>query len=64
MYTQEETYNATADIYLAKELTIAEIAERGRRLLQEYIKGMEICREHIERILMPELKKMCRDGLE
>lgn len=58
MYAQEDTYDAAADIYLAKELTIAEIAERGKRLLQGYVKGMETCREHIDRILIPELRKM------
>lgn len=65
MYTQEEAYNATTDIYLVRELTVAEIAERGKRLLQGYMKGMEICREHMERILMPQLRKLHQnDGRE
>lgn len=58
LYAKNQEYEAADDIYVAEELSVAEIAERGKRLLEGYLEGISQCREQVEQILIPELKKM------
>lgn len=58
MYALEEEYEATEDIYSARELSISDIAQRGRDLLKGYLKGLQQCKERVHTLLIPGLEKM------
>ena len=58
MYALEEEYQATEDIYSAKELSISDIARRGKDLLEGYLKGLQMCKERVHTLLLPGLEKM------
>lgn len=64
LYAKNQEYEAADDIYVAEELSVAEIAERGKRLLEGYLEGISQCKERVEQILMPELKKMTKCKLK
>ena len=60
LYAKEVEYGAVEDIYTAEELSVKEIAERGKTLLEGYIRGIELCKEKMISILLPEMKKIRR----
>lgn len=55
LYAKEAEYDTAGDIYTAEEMSIEEIATRGKALLEGYVKGCKVCREHMEEILLPGL---------
>ncbi len=57
-YAREGEYVATENIYTAEELSVLEIAERGRQMLEAYIQGCRVCMEHMETLLYPELDRL------
>lgn len=61
LYAKQAEYEATDDIYEAEDLSIKEIAERGKALLEGYIEGIHTCKGRMEEILIPELKKMSEE---
>lgn len=56
-YAKNAEYEAAEDIYTAEELSVEEIAERGIRLLSGYVEGIKEAKEHMEQILIPQMKK-------
>lgn len=58
LYAIEAEYEATEDIYSAENLSISDIAKRGKHLLQGYLEGLYVCRERINELLIPNLEKM------
>ncbi len=58
IYVKEGTYKATSDIYTSEELSVSEICQRGKALLEELLCGLRICGEHAEEILAPKLKEI------
>ncbi|MGN0350665.1 MAG: motility associated factor glycosyltransferase family protein [Roseburia sp.] len=55
MYAKSKEYEATEDIFLAEELSVGEIAERGKKLLEAYVEGIVLCQKQIEDILLPNI---------
>ena len=58
MYSKEAEYIAADDIYVAEELTVTDIAERGKALLEGFIQGSKVCREHVRELMIPEIKSL------
>lgn len=58
LYAKEVEYDAVEDIYTAEELSVTEIAERGKTLLEGYMEGIDLCKEKMISILLPELEKV------
>ncbi|MCI5873727.1 MAG: DUF115 domain-containing protein [Clostridiales bacterium] len=59
LYAKQTEYAVAEDIYVAQELTVKEIAERGVKLLGGYEKGIEVAIEKVRTILKPALEKEC-----
>ncbi len=55
LYAKQMEYEAAEDIYTAEELSVSDIAIRGKKLLEGYLEGSRICREHVRDILIPQL---------
>lgn len=56
LYSMEEEYDSSEDIYVADNLTIEEIASRGMCLLSGYVQGCRRCRTQAEKLLIPRIK--------
>lgn len=66
-YARKEESVASENIYTAEELSVLEIAERGRQMMEAYIQGCKVCVEHVETLLYPELDRFIaqlEDSLE
>lgn len=60
LYAKEAEYDAASDIYVAEELSVDEIADRGKRLLAGYAAACQTCREQMQQIMIPRLKEMLK----
>lgn len=58
LYSKKSEYDAAGDIYVAEELSIEEIADRGIKLLEGYIEGCKVAKIQIETIMIPRLKEL------
>jgi len=58
MYSKEAEYIAADDIYVAEELTVTDIAKRGKALLEGFIQGSKVCREHVRELMIPDIKNL------
>lgn len=60
LYAKAAEYEATEDIYEADALSVREIAERGKQLLEGYIDGVHVCKQRLESILAPGLQEIIK----
>lgn len=58
LYAKQAEYAAASDIYVAEDLSVDEIADRGKRLLEGYAQGCQTCQEQMKQIMIPRLKEM------
>lgn len=58
LYAKEAEYDAASDIYVAEDLSVDEIADRGKQLLEGYIVSCRTCQKQMKQILIPKLKEM------
>lgn len=58
LYAKSSEYEAAGDIYETEEMSVEEILQKGKALLEGYIEGIHVCSTHIEDILIPGLNKV------
>lgn len=55
LYAKNAEYEAAGDIYESTELSVEEILQKGKTLLEGYVEGIHICSKQMEEILLPKL---------
>lgn len=55
LYAKATEYTAVEDIYVAEELSVCDIAGRGKALLEGYLEGAKDCCQKAQEILVPGL---------
>lgn len=58
LYAKASEYEASDAIYETEEMSVQEILQKGKQLLEGYIEGIRVCSRQIEEILIPGLEKM------
>lgn len=58
LYAKDKEYEVAEDIYQAEELSVKEIAERGKHLLGGYLSGVRACKKEVHEILLPGIRKI------
>ncbi len=58
LYAKRAEYEAAEDIYVEEEMSVQEILERGRQMLEGYVEGCTVCIQKLEEILIPQLEEM------
>lgn len=58
LYAKNAEYETAGDIYESPELSVEEILQKGKGLLEGYVEGIHLCSEKIEEILLPNLPSL------